>query len=120
MLLEVSAPVADIERALQVTMRTYAHPTERRAFFAPDTEPSVAAGVADFVHCRPGQFRPAASEESAALSIEGARKSRPRGGSGPNGILAGFDYRAAYAPGVDADGNRPDGGVGGVRRLLRE
>jgi hypothetical protein len=45
MLLEVSASVTDIERALQVTMRTYAHPTESRAFFAPDTEPSVAAGI---------------------------------------------------------------------------
>ena len=44
-LLEVSASVADIERALQVTMRTYAHPTEPRTFFAPDTEPSVGMGI---------------------------------------------------------------------------
>ena len=34
MLLEVSASVADIEQALRVTMRTYAHPTEARSFCA--------------------------------------------------------------------------------------
>ena len=45
MLLEVSASVTDIERALQVTMRTYAHPAEPRNFFAPDNEPSVGMGI---------------------------------------------------------------------------
>ena len=45
MLLEVSASAADLERALQVTMRTYAHPTEARAFFSPDAEPTVGTGI---------------------------------------------------------------------------
>ena len=75
MLLEVSASVTDIERALQVTMRTYAHPTEPRTFFAPDTEPSVGMGIPILIHWRPGQFRPAASEEPAALSVAGFRES---------------------------------------------
>ena len=75
MLLDVSASVADIERALQVTMRTYAHPTEPRTFFAPDTEPSVGHGHSDFIHRRAGKFCPAASEKSAALSVAGFRES---------------------------------------------
>src|SRR5208283_2122322 len=45
MLLEVSATVADIERALQVRMQTYAHPAEARTFFSPDSETSVERGV---------------------------------------------------------------------------
>ena len=45
MLLEVTASVSTIERAFQVTMRTYEHPTEHRVFYAPDAEPSVDAGL---------------------------------------------------------------------------
>ena len=37
--------VTDVERAFQVTLRTYRHPTEARNFFAPDTEPSVPANL---------------------------------------------------------------------------
>ena len=43
MLLDVSGKVADIDKALHVTLRTYHHPTENRDFFAPDTEPTVDA-----------------------------------------------------------------------------
>ena len=43
--LDVEGAVADIERAFQVTLRTYRHPTEARDFFAPDTEPSVPANL---------------------------------------------------------------------------
>ena len=45
MLLDVSGAVSNIERAFQVTMRTYKHPTENRNFYAPDREPSVPAGL---------------------------------------------------------------------------
>jgi Pro-kumamolisin, activation domain/Viral BACON domain len=112
MLLEVSASVTDIERALQVTMRTYAHPTESRAFFAPDTEPSVGTGIPilhfggldNFARPHPKNLRRAPLRESAKVT--------PKGGSGPNGNLAGFDYRAAYAPGV------PQMGTGQMVGLL--
>jgi kumamolisin len=37
----VDAAVADIEKALHVTLLLYQHPTEPRQFFAPDVEPSL-------------------------------------------------------------------------------
>jgi subtilase family serine protease len=105
MILEVRASVADIERALQVTMRTYAHPTEQRTFFAPDTEPSLDAGLPilniggldNFARPYPKNLR------HTPLKVS-ARATSHTIGSGPNGILAGFDYRAAYVPGVSLMG----------------
>jgi subtilase family serine protease len=101
MLLEVSASVTDIERALQVTMRTYAHPTEPRTFFAPDTEPSAGVGIPilyiggldNFARPHPKNLRRSPLKVSAKPAPQII-------GTGPNGNLAGFDYRAAYAPGV--------------------
>ncbi len=104
-LLEVSASVADIERALQVTMRTYPHPTEPRTFFAPDTEPSV--GMAVPILCIGGLdnfARPHPKNQRRSLLKTSAKASPQIIGSGPNGNLAGFDYRAAYAPGVSLTG----------------
>jgi Pro-kumamolisin, activation domain/Viral BACON domain len=115
MLLEVSAPVTDIERALQVTMRTYAHPTEARTFFAPDTEPSVdgnipilnISGLDNFA--RP---HPKIPKIIRHASLKRTSKVTPKViGSGPNGLLAGFDYRAAYAPGVPQTGTGQSVGV---------
>ena len=102
-LLEVSAPVPVIERALQVTLRTYAHPAEARDFYAPDREPSLDAalpvsyvgGLDNFARPHPKNLH--------HLPLQLAQAS-PHAGSGPNGTLAGFDYRAAYAPGVALTG----------------
>jgi subtilase family serine protease len=105
MILEVMASVTDLERALQVTMRTYAHPTEPRTFFAPDTEPSLDMGVPilnmggldNYARPHPKNLRRA--------PLKAPAKATPHNiGSGPNGNLAGFDYRAAYAPGVPLTG----------------
>jgi hypothetical protein len=101
MLLQVTAKVADIERALQVTMRTYAHPTEHRTFFAPDSQPSLDAklpildidGLSNFERPHPANMRRTPVKPSSKHTFSTI-------GSGPNGILSGFDYRAAYAPGV--------------------
>jgi subtilase family serine protease len=105
MLLEVSASVTDIERALQMTMRTYAHPTEPRTFFAPDTEPSAGVGIPilyiggldNFARPHPKNLRRSPLKVSAKPAPQII-------GTGPNGNLAGFDYRAAYAPGVPLTG----------------
>ncbi len=45
MLLDVDGSVADIEKAFNVTMRVYQHPTEARTFYAPDVEPSLDLAV---------------------------------------------------------------------------
>jgi Pro-kumamolisin, activation domain/Bacterial Ig domain len=105
-LLDVIAPVADIENAFQVKLRVYQHPTERRTFYAPDKAPSVEAGVPilhvsglnDFILPHP-----------LGLQFSGQATNLPPGvtpynGSGPSGLYMGNDFRAAYAPGVTNTG----------------
>jgi hypothetical protein len=112
MLLEVNAPVTNIERALQVKMRTYAHPTEHRTFFAPDAEPSVdmnlpildIGGLDNFARPHPTNLRRAPLKTPADAKPHDI-------GSGPNGNLAGPDFRAAYAPGVALTGTGQEVGL---------
>ena len=104
-LLDVRGSVADIEKAFQVTMRTYRHPTEARDFFAPDTEPTVNAalpvvdiqGLSDFSRPHPKLHR----MDAAALA-----NARPKNGSAPDssGNYFGNDFRNAYVPGTTLTG----------------
>jgi len=109
LLLEVSASAADVQRAFQITLRRYPHPTEARTFFAPDTEPSAPAdlpiadisGLTDYRLPHPNYFH-------RRLGLPEAPGSHPentsRDGSGPNGNFIGSDYRKAYAPGTALTG----------------
>jgi len=45
MVLDVSGSVADIEKALGVTLRLYTHPSESRSFYAPDVEPGAPGNI---------------------------------------------------------------------------
>ena len=45
MMVNVDAPVSNIERAFQVKLLRYAHPTEDRTFYAPDSDPTVDADI---------------------------------------------------------------------------
>jgi subtilase family serine protease len=104
LLLDVSGLAADVERAFQVRMEVYGHPTEARTFYAPDVEPSVEAGVPvleisglnNYVTPHPMCLR--------ASSIDRAIHPRPASGSGPNGNYIGNDFKAAYVPNVTLDG----------------
>ncbi|HXI83194.1 MAG TPA: LamG-like jellyroll fold domain-containing protein [Verrucomicrobiae bacterium] len=95
-LLSVTASVADIEKTLNVKMREYQHPTEARAFYAPDVEPSVPAGISvlgisglsDFSRPRP----------RLQVLPPGQQAPQPNSGSGPGGLYMGNDFRAAYVP----------------------
>jgi subtilase family serine protease len=102
-LLDVSGSVADIEKAFQVTMRTYQHPKENRMFYAPDAEPSVdlavpilhISGLDNFELPHPKlKIEPAA--QTAGMT--------PKAGSGPGNAYMGNDFRAAYVPGVSLNG----------------
>jgi len=104
MLLEVSASVTDIEHALQVRMQTYPHPTEARTFFAPDTEPSIGVGIPILNIAGLDNFARPHPKNLRGSPLATPRRASPKGGSGPNGNHAGFDYRAAYAPGVALTG----------------
>ncbi len=103
MLLDVSGSVEDIERVFHVTMRVYQHPTEARTFHAPDVEPSLDLavrvlrinGLDDFNVPHPLAHR---------MPLDHNRKGKPLGGSGPSGGFLGYDFRAAYVPGVALTG----------------
>lgn len=43
--IEVVGKVSDIERAFNVHLYQYQHPTENRTYYAPDSEPTVEAGI---------------------------------------------------------------------------
>ena len=104
-LLDVNAAVADIEKALHVTMRVYRHPTEGRRFYAPDVEPSVGveipvldiSGLNNFTRPHPANLKMAPRQATT--------RARPADGSGTDGNYMGYDFRAAYAPGVSLTGS---------------
>ena len=105
MLLEVDGKAADVQRAFNVALHTYKHPSENRMFFEPDTEPTVPDNLAildvsglnnysrphTHLHMRPD----ATNAPSGAVS---------KLGSGPFGSYMGNDFRAAYAPGATQTG----------------
>ena len=96
LVLDVSGPAANVERALSVKLRRFQHPTEAREFFAPDREPSVdkslpladVSGLNNFKRPHPKLVRPKNISSRAA----------PHGGSAPTGDYLGNDFRRAYAP----------------------
>jgi hypothetical protein len=104
-LLDVNATVADIEKAFHVTMRVYQHPKEARTFYAPDVEPSVEmnvpvlaiSGLNNFTLPHPANLKIAPHQKTA--------HARPADGSGTSGTYMGYDFRAAYAPGVALTGS---------------
>jgi len=105
LVLDVKGSVADIEKAFQVTLRIYPHPTEPRNFHSPDVEPSVPEGVPildisgleDYMPPRPMNLK------RAPTHPDGQVKSYATG-SGSGGSFIGADFRAAYAPGVTLTG----------------
>ena len=93
LVLDVAGSVADIERALNLKIQIFQHPTENRTFFAPSSEPAVSdsipiqgiQGLSDFSRPKPAQMTPQA-------------------GTGSNGSYRGYDFRKAYAPNVTLTG----------------
>jgi hypothetical protein len=100
--LDVAGSAADIDRAFQITLRTYKHPTEPRNFFAPDTGTSVPTnlpvadiwGLSDYARPEPQLVR-AAAVKAAPLNYNG---------TGPGGSYEGADFRNAYIPGSGLNG----------------
>ena len=103
LLLDVSGSVSDIEKAFQITLRTYQHPLEKRTFYAPDVEPSVDPGleVLDISGLNNYDRPHPLSVMKASNQTAGAR---PSAGSGPSGNYMGYDFRGAYLPGVSLTG----------------
>jgi subtilase family serine protease len=98
MILPVSGSVQTIERALNVTMGLYQHPTESRTFFAPDREPTpnmsvrlwAVGGLDNFsTPRRMLTKRPPSSGTDSVIS-------NATTGSCPSKSFCGSDMRAAY------------------------
>lgn len=113
MLLNVSGKAADVEKAFGVTLREYQHPTEFRTFFAPDTEPSIPAGLSILnisgldSYRRPHpdyRLKPSASSSTPQTAMPKAQ-TKAATGSGPFGNYVGDDFRNAYAPGTTLNGS---------------
>ena len=103
LLLEVSGQASDVERAFNVTLHTYHHPTENRDFFAPDIEPTVAASLPIVqVGGLNNYFRP---HPQLRFQTAGGSSPVPMAGSGPGGNYLGNDFRNAYAPGTALNGS---------------
>ncbi len=104
-MVSVDGTVADVEKALHLTLRLYQHPTEARLFFAPDVEPSLdlavpilaISGLNDYVIPHP---------KSHIVGKGGAAKF---GGGSYNPStdqwLMGNDFRHAYASGTTLTGS---------------
>jgi xanthomonalisin len=83
----VDGTVENVEKAFQVTMRVYQHPTEARTFYAPDVEPSLDLDVP--------------VEGINGLSNFHLPRNRQGGpGTGQGATFQGSDFRHAYAPDV--------------------
>ena len=102
MLVDVNGSVADIEKAFQVRMQVYQHPTENRTFYAPDVEPSLNLTVS-ILHISglDNYSPPQPMLHKMTLQVQNAS---PAAGSGSFGSYIGKDFRAAYVPGVSLTG----------------
>ena len=102
-LLDVRGSVADIEKALHVTMRVYQHPKEARTFYAPDVEPSLDWSV-PVLHISGLDNYTLPFPKYHKIDLTNTAKVLPKAGSGPGGTYMGYDFRSAYAPGVNLNG----------------
>jgi sugar lactone lactonase YvrE len=99
-----SGTAAQIEKAFNVRMNAYRHPTENRTFYSSDREPSLAlsvpvthiAGMDNFTMPRPVANDAERVNALASLSAIG---------SGPGGSYLGSDMRAAYYGGTVLTGS---------------
>src|ERR1017187_330884 len=86
-------------------MRVYQHPTEARRFYAPDVQPSVGLdipvlhinGLNDYTRPHPANLKLAPRQATT--------HAQPADGSGTSSTYMGYDFRAAYAPGVALTGS---------------
>ena len=111
MLVQVKGTVSNIEAAFHVNMRTYQHPTESRAFYAPDREPTLdlpfnlwhISGLDNYSIPKPLYVKK--SDFAAAHGIEADKVvSHATTGSGPSASFLGSDMRAAYYGGTALTG----------------
>jgi hypothetical protein len=103
LMVDVTGKAADVERALHVKLHSFRHPTERRNFFAPDTEPTVDARLPLFQVSGLDNF--SLPHPNVILNPpQPPHGKSPNGGSSPYGTFMGNDFRNAYVPGTTLTG----------------
>jgi uncharacterized repeat protein (TIGR01451 family) len=103
MVLDVRGRVSDVERAFQVNLQTYHHPSENRDFYAPDKEPTISAALPIInVEGLDNYRRP--HPHYKFKSADSSGKSKAATGSGPGFNYIGNDFRNAYVPGTSLNG----------------
>ena len=101
MVLNVEGSVANVERAFEVQMATYQHPTENRIFYGPDREPTPDLAVPLWHISGLDNF---SIPHPVSLRRDQASKGNTTG-SGPGGYFLGSDMRAAYYGGTSLNGS---------------
>lgn len=102
MVLDVQGSVGDVEKAFHTTLQVYRHPKESREFYAPTAEPSInsavpvlhVSGLDNYQLPHPMSLKQTPLPHAGGVGT----------GSGPGGTYLGYDFRAAYIPGVTLTG----------------
>src|ERR1017187_9067041 len=102
LIVPLGGTVAQIEKAFNVSMKTYRHPTENRTFYSPDREPSLNLGV-PVAHIA-GLNNFSIPRPMVTNAVEGQATANVTG-SGPGGLSLSSDMRAAYYGGTTLTGN---------------
>jgi subtilase family serine protease len=103
MVLNVRGSVENIQQAFAVSLNVFQHPTESRAYFAPNVEPTVEASLPILsVGGLDNYDLPRRLSTETKPIPRTARKMAT--GSGPSGLFMGDDFRTAYVPGVSLTG----------------
>jgi uncharacterized repeat protein (TIGR01451 family) len=103
MVLDVRGRVSDVERAFNVTLKTYRHPTEPRDFFAPDVEPTPNTGLSILHVSGLDNYAIPHPHLKPMPALQPAGEN-PGAGSGPQQSYQGSDFRKAYVPGSTLTG----------------
>jgi kumamolisin len=108
---QVKGTVSSIERAFQVNLMTYQHPTENRVFFAPDREPVASlpfplwhiSGLNNYSIPKPRYVSKSDYALAHGMAPDVVVKQATTG-SGPSASFLGSDMRAAYYGGTALTG----------------
>jgi len=112
LVVDVAGTVAQIDKAFNVTMQNFQHPTEHRTFHAPDTEPSVAAevpiqginGLNNMEPPRPMNLIRSSAKPITRAGIKQGNITRGNSTGSLDGFFIGSDMRAAYYGGTTLTG----------------
>lgn len=103
LIVDVSGTAPAIQSAFQINLKTYAHPTENRTFYAPTSEPVVGASLSILHISGLDNYsipQPMIKRQPKKLG----NNVSPNIGSGPFGNFIGNDFRKAYVPGTTLTG----------------